>query len=60
MYMKYTEELREKVVRDVMSCELFIEEAMEKYNVASRSTIIRWLKAHLDVADAESDLAGKL
>lgn len=42
----YPKEVREKVVLSIVKGELFIEEAMEKYNVPIRLTVISWLKKY--------------
>lgn len=46
--MRYETKLREKVVLEIVDQGIFIEEIMQKYDIKTRSTIIRWLKEHLD------------
>lgn len=53
--MRYETKLREKVVLEIVDQGIFIEEIMQKYDIKTRSTIIRWLKEHLDNCKEKTD-----
>ncbi|MCY4778547.1 hypothetical protein ORI89_02715 [Sphingobacterium sp. UT-1RO-CII-1] len=58
--MKYEAKLREKVVLEIVDQGIFIEEIMQKYDIKTRSTIVRWLKDHLAVCkDKATDKSSK-
>lgn len=44
--IRYPKETREKVVSAIVNGELLLTEAMEKYNVPIRATVINWLKRY--------------
>lgn len=46
--MRYETKLREKVVLEIVEQGTFIEEIMQKYNIKTRQTIVRWLKEYLE------------
>lgn len=43
---RYPKEIREQVVKAIVSGELLIDEAMEQYNVPIRMTAISWVKRY--------------
>lgn len=45
--MRYEAKLREKVVLEIVDQGIFIEDIMRKYDIKTKSTIIRWLKEHI-------------
>jgi transposase-like protein len=47
MKMRYSKEIKQNVVSAIVNGELWLEEAMVKYEVQDRMTIIRWLKKYL-------------
>ncbi|QIH35616.1 MULTISPECIES: hypothetical protein [Sphingobacterium] len=44
---RYSKENKELIVLSIVKGELFLEEAMEKYNIPDRRTIIAWLRKHV-------------
>lgn len=52
--MKYEEKLREKVVLEIVDQGIFIEEIMEKYDIKTKATIVRWLKDYLASCKSKS------
>ncbi|WP_433902721.1 hypothetical protein [Sphingobacterium puteale] len=44
---RYAKENKELIVLSIVKGELFLEEAMEKYNITDRRTIIAWLRKHV-------------
>lgn len=44
---RYSKEYKELIVLSIVKGELFLEEAMEKYNILDRRTIITWLREHV-------------
>ncbi|MEI2271634.1 hypothetical protein OHD16_05730 [Sphingobacterium sp. ML3W] len=51
---RYSKEYKELIVLSIVKGELFLEEAMEKYNILDRRTIITWLREH--VRNSANDL----
>lgn len=45
--MRYSEETKQNVVNAIVNGELWLEEAMVKFEVQNRMTIIKWLKEYL-------------
>lgn len=45
-YVRYTAKTQESVIDAILSGELLLEEAMAKYGILSKKTVIRWLKKH--------------
>lgn len=59
--MRYEAKLREKVVLEIVDQGIFIEDIMQKYDIKTRSTIVRWLKEHLaNCKNNSSDSAKKI
>ncbi|WP_164108414.1 MULTISPECIES: hypothetical protein [Sphingobacterium] len=48
---KYSKKIKKEVVSAIVNGELLIGEAVKKYNICTKATIVRWLKVHV----AESD-----
>ncbi|MBL1409534.1 transposase [Sphingobacterium faecale] len=46
--MRYSKQIKERVVRDILDGELLIDEAMTKYGILSPITIKKWLREALD------------
>lgn len=44
--IRYQKEVRVDVVQAIIKGELLLEEAMEKYGIVSRKTVVRWLKRY--------------
>ncbi|MEZ0450802.1 hypothetical protein ACR78Z_17895 [Sphingobacterium thalpophilum] len=44
---RFSKERKELVVLSIINGELFLEEAMEKYDIQERRTVITWLRKHL-------------
>lgn len=44
--IRYSKELKEKVVNAIVTGELLLVEAMEKYDVPIRATVVAWLKRY--------------
>ncbi|PRD48199.1 hypothetical protein [Sphingobacterium haloxyli] len=44
--IRYQKEIQEGVVQAIIKGELLLEEAMEKYGIMSKKTVVRWLKRH--------------
>ncbi|WP_270088429.1 hypothetical protein [Sphingobacterium sp. SYP-B4668] len=44
--IRYPKEVKEKVVHAIVTGELLLVEAMEKYNVPIRATVVAWLKKY--------------
>lgn len=42
--IRYPAKIQESVVSAILSGELLLEEAMTKYGIMSKKTIVRWLK----------------
>lgn len=42
---KFDKNLKRKVVSEIVEGKLFVHEAMEKYYIRSKATVINWLKA---------------
>lgn len=50
----FPNKIKKEVVRSIIHGELMLEEAMSKYNIQAKATIIRWLKeARSKTADNE-------
>lgn len=41
---RYSKEIKEKVVHAIVNGHLWLEEAMETYNISDRRVIIEWLR----------------
>lgn len=46
LMIRYQKEVRVDVVQAIIKGELLLEEAMEKYGIVSKKTVVRWLKRH--------------
>jgi len=44
---RFSKENKEFIVLSILEGELFLEEAMKKYNIFDRRTIITWLRKHV-------------
>lgn len=44
---RYSKEYKQLVVLSIVKGELFLEEAMEKYSILDRRTIITWLRKYV-------------
>ena len=44
--IRYDKSIQEQVVQAIFNGELLAEEAMLKYGIMSRKTIVRWLKKY--------------
>jgi len=44
---RFTKEVKTDVINAIVNGELWLEEAMEKYNVQDRRTVIIWLRKYL-------------
>jgi transposase-like protein len=44
---RYSRAFRELVIGSIIDGELFLEEAMLKYDIVDRRTIITWLRKHI-------------
>ncbi|RKE57058.1 hypothetical protein [Sphingobacterium detergens] len=44
---RYTKKIKIDVVNAIINGELWIEEAMSKYNIQDRRVVIAWLRKHL-------------
>ncbi|PRD56500.1 hypothetical protein [Sphingobacterium gobiense] len=42
--IRYQKEIKEGVVQAIIKGDLLLEEAMEKYGIMTKKTIVRWLK----------------
>ncbi|WP_223580269.1 hypothetical protein [Sphingobacterium sp. GVS05A] len=45
---RFSKENKEFIVLSILKGELFLEEAMKKYNIFDRRTIITWLRKHVE------------
>jgi hypothetical protein len=45
---RFSKENKEFIVLSILEGELFLEEAMKKYNIFDRRTIITWLRKHVE------------
>lgn len=52
--VKYSNEIKQEVVYNIMEGRLLIDEAMATYGVLSRATIKKWLREALDEAEIAS------
>jgi len=43
---RHPEKIKKQVVESILSGVLLLEEAMSKYKILSKRTVIRWLKQH--------------
>lgn|SRR5690606_9788441 len=43
---KFSKQAQLEIVKEILSCELLMEEAMAKYGIKSKATVIRWVKQH--------------
>lgn len=50
---KFDSELKLEVVRNMLQGDLLLEEAMEKYRVKSKLSIIRWIKEYSELVKSE-------
>ncbi|WP_313264093.1 hypothetical protein [Sphingobacterium sp.] len=44
---RFTKEVKTDVVNAIVHGELWLEEAMKKYNIQDRRTVITWLRKYL-------------
>ncbi|MDR2274051.1 MAG: hypothetical protein LBF27_24305 [Sphingobacterium sp.] len=44
---RYTKEIKKEVVNAIVNGELWLEEAMKKYNIQDRRVVVAWLRKHL-------------
>lgn len=44
---RYSKEVKELVVKAIITGELWLEEAMIKYNVHDKRTVVSWIKKYL-------------
>ncbi|TYR36541.1 hypothetical protein FXV77_08535 [Sphingobacterium phlebotomi] len=44
--IRYAKTVQHSVVQAIINGDLLLEEAMERYNILSKKTIIRWLKRY--------------
>lgn len=44
---RYTKEIKKEVVNAIVNGELWLEEAMKKYNIQDRRVVVTWLRKHL-------------
>ncbi len=42
--IRYRKEIQDAVVQAIMKGDLLLEEAMERYGIMSKKTVVRWLK----------------
>lgn len=53
--MRYTADLRERVVREIVEQGVFVEEVMRKHDIRAKATVVRWVKEYLKKIEREKD-----